>query len=445
MSKNIILFYLAVIILFYFSFIFNYHPYIEGDTKVLAESSYKIYHCLQNHQFNYCPGIAHFPLLQHIISLPFYLINPSLVNNLNSLTFINLFSFCLSSLILFRFLQKNTSLKIALLGLLIFLTGFNLYYAYSSFNESFSSLLILIFLVVNLETKPHWFRIFFLTISAGLSKEIIWPILLLISTTAQLVKGTSFKKYLQSINPVIIGTIVSVLCTGAFNLYRYQTLTNSLLLNPILMVDNLHDYISFFFGLFFSTSGGLLFFWPSLFVLIIFSLVSTVRKTPLFFLNLLVLSVLIIQNAGLAKWFAPFGWIAWGPRLTLPILPSILLLFLLINHKKINLIIQNIYSSKLLTTFTFLFFLITGISNYAMLFFPQQSLNQLFAPSPNFPHPAVIQQDKIYYYRAVNELIWKKNQILPKNIIGITKLNIITTVPYFLLLSLLFFKLKKAK
>lgn len=445
MSKNIIFFYLAVVILFYFSFIFNYHPYIEGDTKVLAESSYQIYRCLQNHQFNYCPGLTHFPLLQHVISLPFYLINTSPVNNLNSLSFINLLSFCLSCIILFRFLQKNTSLKIALLSLLIFLTGFNLYYAYSSFNESTSSLLILIFLLVNLETKPNWFKIIFFTTVAGLSKEIIWPILLLIGTAAQLVKVTSFKKYLQNIIPTIIGTVISILCTGAFNLYRYKTFTNPLLLDPILMVNNLHDYLSFFFGLFFSTSGGLLFFWPSLFVLIIFSLVSTVNKMRLFFLNLLVLSVLIIQNAGLAKWFAPFGWIAWGPRLTLPILPSILLLFLIINHKKISLIIQNIFSSKLLATFIFLFFLITGISNYAMLLFPQQSLNQLFAPNPNFPTPAIIQQDKIYYYRAINELIWKKNQILFNNIIGVTKLNTTTTIPYFLLLLLLFFKLKKTK
>jgi hypothetical protein len=371
-------------------------------------------------------------------------LNKNPLSNLSFLSSLNLLSFCLSCLILFKFLLKNTSLRIALFGLLIFLTGFNLYYAFSTFNESTSSLLLLLFLILNLETKPSWSKIIIISTIAGMSKEIIWPILLLIFIVAQLVSETS-TKYLRNLIPTIIGIIISTLCNSLFNLYRFGTITNSVLLDPTLMVNNFYNYLSFFFGLIFSSSGGLLYFWPSLSGLIIFSLYLSSNNKRLFILNILTLSILIIQNAGLSKWFSPFGWVAWGPRLTFPILPSILLLFLFINHQKISSTIQHVLTHKTFSIILFLFLLITGTSHYAMLLFPQQSLNQLFAPNPNFPVPAIIQQDSAYYYRSVDDLIWRNNRILSDNIIIAVKTKTSYLIPYSLLLLALFLKLKKAK
>ncbi len=39
-----------------------------------------------------------------------------------------------------------------------------------------------------------------------------------------------------------------------------------------------------------------------------------------------VLGVLAAELAGLALWYSPFGWIGWGPRLTLPLVPPLLVL-----------------------------------------------------------------------------------------------------------------------
>jgi hypothetical protein len=38
-----------------------------------------------------------------------------------------------------------------------------------------------------------------------------------------------------------------------------------------------------------------------------------------------VLGLLVLSLAGLAGWFSPFGWIAWGPRLALPLVPAMVL------------------------------------------------------------------------------------------------------------------------
>lgn len=443
--NNNLFFYGILILVFSLTFFINYQPYIEGDTKVLVDSSYQIIKCLKNNEFTHCPNLTHFPLLQHLISLIVSPVSKNPTNNAKLLSFINLFSFSLSCVLLFRILLKKTSINIAILGLLIFLTGFNLYYAYSSFNELTTSTLILIALITNLKTKTNWPKIIFFSIMAGISKEVAWPIIILLNTTAQLTKKLSIKKFFRSITPTILGIVFSIIINSLFNLYRYGTITNPILMNPLFMVKNNRNSTSFFLGLFFSSSGGLLFFWPSLSALIIFSISTIIHQWKQNYLNLLVVLVLIIQNIGLAQWFAPFGWIAWGPRLTLPLLPSCLLLLLIINQKKINTIIQKIFSKKILTIGFFLFFAITGISNYATLIFPQESLNQLFAPSPKFPTPAVIQQNQAYYYQSINELIWRKNPILYKNVIDAIKFKTTATLPYFLLLLVLFTKLKKYK
>ena len=39
---------------------------------------------------------------------------------------------------------------------------------------------------------------------------------------------------------------------------------------------------------------------------------------------LAVVGVIAAFTAGLSLWYSTFGWVAWGPRLTLPILPAVL-------------------------------------------------------------------------------------------------------------------------
>src|SRR5262249_47041072 len=49
------------------------------------------------------------------------------------------------------------------------------------------------------------------------------------------------------------------------------------------------------------------------------------RRDPRVWLPaLVVVGVLAAYTAGLALWYSTFGWVAWGPRLTLPILPAVL-------------------------------------------------------------------------------------------------------------------------
>ena len=91
-------------------------------------------------------------------------------------------------------------------------------------------------------------------------------------------------------------------------------------------VDTLEQGVLNFAGIWLSPNGGALPFWLSfacVCVVILFAAAAAPRywqvsPWPARLLALLLLGL----TAGLSSWYAPHGWIAWGPRLLLPWLPA---------------------------------------------------------------------------------------------------------------------------
>ena len=126
--------------------------------------------------------------------------------------------------------------------------------------------------------------------------------------------------------------MLSVAVGAGLNLIRYGTPRNAYYLDPGLRTTSVERVLELGAGLFVAPNGGVLLFWPLATLLVAMLLAAPVVRAvrgatswreawPSAALLLVVAGLTV----GLATWWAPFGWWAWGPRLSLPwVLPIVL-------------------------------------------------------------------------------------------------------------------------
>jgi hypothetical protein len=87
---------------------------------------------------------------------------------------------------------------------------------------------------------------------------------------------------------------------------------------------------------------------------------------------------LIIANVGLARWYAPFGWVAWGPRLTLPFLGAVGAIGLYLAAPKIIAYIQK-RDRKIGWVLVFLIVAISSLPNISVRLDQGEFYKKIFA------------------------------------------------------------------
>jgi multisubunit Na+/H+ antiporter MnhB subunit len=128
------------------------------------------------------------------------------------------------------------------------------------------------------------------------------------------------------------GIAVAFGCAALFNVLRFGTVQNTNYLQSEFRTP-LDRIFEFAVGLVVAPNGGILVFWASATVLIAVMVVlpfaHRVPRSEERFdrgVALALAAIVIGLTFGLAAWYSPFGWVAWGPRLSLPwVLPLVLL------------------------------------------------------------------------------------------------------------------------
>ncbi len=119
---------------------------------------------------------------------------------------------------------------------------------------------------------------------------------------------------------------------AGLNVIRYGTPRNAYYLDPGLRTTTVEKAFELGAGLFVAPNGGILAFWPLATILVALLLAVPVVRALRGATSwreawpaLALLAVVAGLTVGLAIWWAPFGWWAWGPRLSLPwVLPILL-------------------------------------------------------------------------------------------------------------------------
>ncbi|WP_164270743.1 hypothetical protein [Stenotrophomonas sp. B1-1] len=117
-----------------------------------------------------------------------------------------------------------------------------------------------------------------------------------------------------AVGPVLLSQVLA----AAYSWFKYGVpLPKAYMAEAELTTPALAKSAEFFFGSIFSPNGGILVFWGGalLMGLVGWRIVGLVPRRQAL---LAALTVLILSAVAFARWWAPFGWDAWGDRLLLP-------------------------------------------------------------------------------------------------------------------------------
>ena len=381
-------------------------PLRETDTAHLVERARYIVSCWQGNATT-CKKISYFSLLQHIPTLAFLELGVAMDDILHILALIS------SCFYLFLFTESWSHLykrpQIWLLFVLLLLFSPLGHYAQSSFSEMWCAGLLM-WLFCSALGKRHPIFLFLAASLIGISKET-GPVLLVgLALLLVWAKGNSSWKTI--LIPTLLGAGFAYSANAGFNFFRVGSLSNAIYSLAYLRVPTLEQHGKFLLATWFSPQGGVLFFWPLAFVLLLGSIPASIQHpnphrwgifrlaTPAFLSALCLLTI----SAGLAGWFAPFGWLAWGNRLLLPWMVP--LCFLLLVDKGDYFLERYRHLPifwKLLLVGTCMVLVIPHIlvGQEARLF------STIFEPTQTCPRrPSVSEGSMAYYYACVNSYLW---------------------------------------
>lgn len=315
-----------------------------------------------------------------------------------------------------------------------------LFYAHNTFGEMAAASLTVLF-VAALVTRRSWPLVAGAAFLAGITKETAAPFLLALAVIVALglrAQGTSIGR--GRIVGVVVGLGSAVVANAAFNVFRYGGVANldytrGRFGQPRPPID---ERLELFGGLFFAPNAGIVAFWPIAAMLLvavaIFALPGA-RSRPAAsrWPAVALVGVFLALQAGLASWQSPFGWFAWGPRLTLPWIPAFLAVAVVLHGKELESAVRWLTRTGPRLLAAALAVTLVAAPHIGVLRATSASV-ELFQPSTD---PQCLRDDTAErYYACMQHRAWGRSPVLVSALRGVRTAGGMVTAASFLLASL---------
>ncbi len=311
------------------------------DSVLLVRGSHTVVECIDDDVLENCqpavaPGdpvgawpVGAWPLAQYLVAVPLVAADVADLTTLQVLAALSALAvggmLVLVAFPLRRLLGAEWSV---VLGIAL-LTGPFLLYALLPFGEALTAFLVLAFVVAACARRPGWLLV--TGLFAGLTKETMAPFLLVLGLVCAREAHDRWFPARRLLVPMVVGLVGAVVANSAFNVFRFGTIRNTVYTAPDTRVPGVKFPVRLAIADWFAPNVGVVWFWFAAALVVAGLVIATVvllvrhRREPRVWLPpLLVVGVLAAYTAGLALWYSTFGWVAWGPRLTLPIIPAVL-------------------------------------------------------------------------------------------------------------------------
>lgn len=302
-----------------------------GDTPKLVHGTRVALECVRQSQWTRCgllnprfSAVREYPVLQYFPVAAMVQSGWSDRAILRALGVLSFAAFLTTLVLLVRAGRHLSSPMWTPLLLAVALTGPLLFYSTSAFGEMLTASLVLACMVAVLERRPA--LILVLTLVAGLGKETLPPFVLALGIIVGRRDRDGWLPPRRVLLPLLAGSAASALVAGAFNEFRFGSWGNENYLQPAFRISHVRAARNLW-NLLVAFDGGLTWFWTSMSLLLValafVAFVGLAQRRRSTLPSFAVLAVFAALMIGLASWYSPFGWVAWGPRLTLPLLPAL--------------------------------------------------------------------------------------------------------------------------
>jgi hypothetical protein len=393
----------------------------SGDTVALIGGTHEALGCLHRGTTTGCGSqVGPFPLLQYVPTAALFKIGFNDTSVLQGLAIINAVSFAGMVATAWLVMARLRRPAIGAALVLVLLVSPWPWYAWSTFGESLGAFACMLLVAAAL-LRAHPSMLALALVIAGQTKETALPFLLVLAFAALLwspVEGRPLRRALWI--GVAAGCIGSIALTAAFNLFRFDQLTNAGYSEPITRTPTIELKLKFAGSLWAAPNGGLAVFWPLCAVVFLCAIGLAVAQLPrgraadarLVGVGAVVLACLAGLTIGYAGWYAPFGWVAWGPRLMLLLMPAVLLVAAGTLPRELEGLIRR--TGRVaggLRLAAALLALVAWIPQIGVLF-RSSAMGALFTPDAVCPVQQPISQDPDYYYSCIVHWAWDRHWVL---------------------------------
>jgi hypothetical protein len=395
-----------------------------GDTDNLVRGARVAADCMHLGQWNGCgfiEGTRHtsvgpYPLLQYVPAAALVKLGVSDTTIVELLARLSTLAFAGTLVVAALALRRRPALAVVAVSAL--LASSLTYQSTSGFGEMLAAFAVIAAVAAVLERRV--LAIAVLLFLACLTKETAPPFLVLLTLIAGRQDGDGLLPPRRILLPAAAGIVSGTALSLAFNVFRFGTPRNLLYLDPQLRTPGLTRKLGFLAAEWLSPNAGIAAFWPlATLVLVVTGIATIVRLRRAIrgrtiawrsWLPGLTLAVTVVTfTAALTSWFTPFGWITYGPRLAVPLLPASVLLALVVEGDTFLDAISWLGRHAAVLSFGVLVLVTAGWAQYGAPWRHGPAVQALIAADDQCPRMTDynIQQDVDRYYRCSWHTMWR--------------------------------------
>jgi hypothetical protein len=387
-----------------------------SDTVALLAGARVAWVCIESGSAP-CAGVTQFPLAHHLLVLPGVARGWSDIDIARLLSLVSVFSVAAMVYLCARIGGVVAGGRGAVLAGAVALSGPWIFYTGTTWGEPLAAALLLLPVAVMVLWRANPLVLALTALAASTTKEVagLTVILLVVALVVREYSVRSRRWCIVRISAMGLGVIAAVVLNSALNLFRYGSVQNEVYLTLVPRPPIFWFVPKTFGALWLSPSGGVLPYWPLAVavLLVVVALVIGGLKAPSRAAKIacwLVVTAVVLNTLLLADFAAPFGWVAWGPRLALPWVLPVFVAGAFIERRRMQRWVAFVYRHLGLSVVVIAAGVVAGVLLNAAARLTMSWL-AFWVPRPEDPYcPRIMfMSEPASYFRCVESMVWDRN------------------------------------
>jgi hypothetical protein len=306
-----------------------------GDTGVLVQGTHAALDCVRDGTFTNCghaagtdvSAVGAFAIFQYLVAAPLVAVRLGDATVERALAWVSTLAVAGMVALSLTVGRRVLGRRWAVVLVLALVSGPMVLYGLIPFGEALATFLGLAFALAASTRRVAWIVVTVFLVC--ITKETAAPLVLVLGVVcARESERDGWLPPMRLLGPMVAGALAGVAVNFAYNMFRFGTISNLTYNAAFTRVPGVRLKARLALADWFAPNVGVVFFWTVTAMVLAGVLVAGVvllirhpREPRRWAPPLAVAAVTAVFTGLLASWWSTFGWIAWGPRLTLPLLP----------------------------------------------------------------------------------------------------------------------------